>query len=311
MRSALIKTLVEQAAGDERIFLVSGDLGWSVVEPFAARHPNRFLNAGVAEQSMVGVATGLAQVGFVPFVYSIATFASMRPYEQIRNGPVLHDLPVRIVGIGGGFAYGHAGATHYALEDLGITRSQPGLTVIAPADRPQTEAVLGAIADLPGPVYLRLGKGDNRDVPGLEGRFAFGSPEMLRHGGEALMLAIGPIVLEVIEAAERLAASGVSAAVALLAHLGFTAGPALVELLSRFRAVVTVEEGYVAGGLGSLVAETIAQHGLRCRLRMCGVTRPLAGFSGSAGHMRREAGLSPAALAQAARELLAAEAADE
>jgi transketolase len=306
MRSALIRALVDQAAIDHRVLLLSGDLGWSVVEPFAQRYPDRFLNVGVAEQNMLGVATGLAQAGFVPFVYSIATFASMRPYEQLRNGPVLHELPVRIVGIGGGFAYGPAGPTHYALEDLCIARCQPGLTVIAPADPRQTATALAAIADLAGPVYLRVGKGDNPEVTGLEGRFALGRPEMVREGSDALFLATGAIAPDVLEAAMRVAALGSSAAVAVLAHLGYAASAELCDLLSRYRVVVTVEEGYVAGGLGSLVAEAIAEHGLPCRLSMCGVRQPFDGLTGSAAYMRQRAGLGPEALAEAARAAIEA-----
>src|SRR5262249_60885545 len=127
-------------------------------EPFAAAYPTRFLNVGVAEQNMLGLATGLAREGFIPFVYSIATFATMRCCEQFRDGPVLHQLPVRVVGIGGGFAYGHAGPTHYALEDLTIAPTQPGVTVLAPAGKAQARPGVQAGAALPGPAYLRLDK---------------------------------------------------------------------------------------------------------------------------------------------------------
>jgi transketolase len=189
MRTGFIEALIELAADDDRVFLLTADLGWSVVEPFAERFPDRFLNVGVAEQNMLGVATGLAQTGYVPFVYSIATFSSMRCYEQIRNGPILHRLPVRVVGIGGGYAYGHAGPTHYALEDLCLARTQPGLTVAAPCDRRQAQAVIAATADLPGPAYLRIGKSACGDLPGLNGRFAWNRPEMVRPGSDVLLLA--------------------------------------------------------------------------------------------------------------------------
>src|SRR5215211_9149428 len=142
MRRAFVQTLVELASQDPRVLLLTGDLGYMVVEPFAEAFPDRFFNAGVAEQNMVGLATGLAEAGFIPFVYSIVTFASLRPYEFIRNGPILHQLPVRIVGIGGGFEYGTAGVSHYGLEDIGVMRIQPGLTIIAPADFQQTRTAL-------------------------------------------------------------------------------------------------------------------------------------------------------------------------
>jgi transketolase len=305
VRKALVETLLELAAADDRIFLVTADLGWSVLEVFAERHPERFLNAGVAEANMAGIATGLAQAGFIPFIYSIATFSSMRCYEQIRNGPLLHLLPVRVVGIGGGFAYGHAGATHYALEDLPITRTQPGMTVLVPADPAQTFNVVRATMDLPGPAYLRIGKGGNPQVPGLEGRFAFGRPEVVQEGREVLFLACGPIVHEALMAATLLEKEGISSAVAIMAHLPFSPSEDLVDLLGGFPAVVSVEEGYVAGGLGSLVAEAIAVRGLGCRLEIAGVRQPFSGVSGSEGYMRARSGLDPASLAKVARQCLA------
>src|SRR3984893_10959470 len=129
-----------------------------VMEPFRERFPDRFINVGVAEQNMVGIATGLAEAGLRPYTYSIATFAALRPYEFIRNGPVLHHLPVRVVGAGGAFDYGTAGPTHHALEDLGVMRIQRGMAVVAPADHQQTTSALRATWDLPGPVYYPVGR---------------------------------------------------------------------------------------------------------------------------------------------------------
>ncbi len=114
MRRTFVRTLAGLAEKDERILLLTGDLGYTVIEPFAERFPRRFFNVGVAEQNMIGLATGLAESGFIPFVYSITTFVAMRAYEFIRNGPLAHGLPVRIIGVGGGFEYGHAGFTHSA-----------------------------------------------------------------------------------------------------------------------------------------------------------------------------------------------------
>jgi transketolase len=306
MRGAFVDTLVEAAVRDERLFLLTADLGWSVLERFASRHPDRFLNVGVAEANMAGVATGLALAGYVPYIYSIASFASMRCYEQVRDGAVLHGLPLRVVGIGGGYSYGHAGPTHFALEDLAILRAQPAMTVLAPADPAQARTIVHALADRPGPAYIRVGKGHNPEVPGLDGRFAFGRPELVREGGELLILACGSIVHEGLRAAERLEKErGRQAAVAALAHLTFAPTPALVELLARFAFVLTLEEGYTSGGLGALVAEAIAVSGLRCRLKACGVTRPFAPLSGSEAYMRAAAGIDAAAVATAAEALVA------
>jgi transketolase len=300
LRATFIEELIALGTRDPRIMLVTGDLGWSVVEPFAEAHPSRFFNVGVAEANMASVAAGLAQEGFVPFIYSIATFSSMRCYEQVRNGAILQGLPVRVVGIGGGYAYGHAGATHHALEDLTIARTQPGLTVIVPADPAQTRSVMRALVGLPGPAYLRIGKGGNAEVPGLGGRFAPGRPEIVREGEKVLLLGTGSVVHEALVAADLLAERGVSAAVAVLAHLAFEASEELALLLRRFPAVVTVEEGYVSGGLGSLVGEAVAERGLRCRLRRCGVHRVPGPRGGSEAYMRRQAGLDGPSIADAA-----------
>jgi transketolase len=230
--------------------------------------------------------------GYVPFVYSIATFSSMRCYEQIRNGPVLHQLPVRVVGIGGGYAYGHAGPTHHALEDLCLARAQPGLTVLAPADRQQAKSVVRATAELAGPAYLRIGKGACGDLPALNGRFEFHRPEVVRPGSDCLFLCAGDIAFEALRAATMLEQNGVSAAVSVLAHLCFSPSAALQNLLRRYRLVVSVEEGYTAGGLGALVAATIAEQGLACRLLTCGISGSFPEFSGSTAFMRRHCGLS-------------------
>lgn len=191
MRGAFAKTLSELADRDRRVMLLTGDLGYMALEPFAEWHPDRFINVGVAEQNMVGIATGLAEAGFVPFVYSIVTFATLRPYEFIRNGPVLHRLPVRIVGIGGGFEYGHAGPTHHGTEDVGVMRTLPGITVLAPADHRQTRTAIEATWDIPGPIYYRLGKDDKTVVPGLNGRFELGRAEMIRTGRDVLLVTMG------------------------------------------------------------------------------------------------------------------------
>ena len=204
MRVDFINGLIELAERDRRVMLLTGDLGFTVLEPFAERFPDRFVNAGVAEQNMMGLATGLAEAGFHPFTYSIATFATMRPYEFIRNGPVLHRLPVRIVGVGGGFDYGHNGATHYALEDVGLMRMLPGLRVVVPADAAQAKASLQATADLCCPIYFRIGR-EGAPVPGLEGRFELDHLSRIGEGDDLAILVMGPLAHEAERASLLLA----------------------------------------------------------------------------------------------------------
>ena len=290
------------AEADPRVLLLTADLGWGALEPFVRRFPDRFLNVGVAEQNMLGVATGLSRVGYVPFAYCIASLSSMRCYEQFRNGPVLHRLPVRVVGIGGGFSYGHAGPTHHALEDLVIARTQPGVIVVAPADNAQTRTVIGRTADIPGPMYLRIDKTEFPNIPNLQGEFDLDTPVLVRPGADGvLFLCTGSIVHEALKAADLLQEQQVSVSVAVLAHLGFRSGPALVRMLRDYDTVMTVEEGSVAGGLGSLVGETIIPPSTRyaapCRLGLNGVQVPFLDHTGSTAYMLRQHGLDAATLA--------------
>jgi transketolase len=298
MRKAFAAALVELAARDDRVVLLTGDLGYTVVEPFAERFPARFVNVGVAEQNMVGVATGLAEAGYVPFCYSIATFGSLRPYEFVRNGPAAHDLPVRIVGVGGGFDYGENGLSHYALEDVAVMRVQPRITVLAPADDEQTAAAVAATVEVPGPAYLRVAKA-GPPVPGLDGRFRVGRAELLGDGTDVALVALGGAALEAVHAAELLRADDVGATVAVVSSFNPSPVEDLVALLGRLPLAVSVEAHYVDGGLGSLVAETIAEAGLDCRLVRCGVRLMPTGESGSREYLQERHGLSPAAIARA------------
>ena len=219
MRKAFIDALSRIAANDERVILLTGDLGYMVMEPFRARFPDRFINVGVAEQNMIGVATGLAEAGLRPYTYSIATFASLRPFEFIRNGPVLHHLPVHMVGMGMGFEYGHGGPSHYALEDIGALRTFPGLTVVIPADSAQTTTALLKTSDTAGPVYYSLGKDDRTFVPGLDGRFELGRVQVVTEGDDIAIVTMGSIAPEAVAAAEHLASRGVKAKVIVVSNL--------------------------------------------------------------------------------------------
>jgi transketolase len=276
------------------------------LEPFSEAFPERFFNVGVAEQNMVGLATGLAEAGMVPFVYSIAPFATLRPYEFIRNGPLLHRLPVRVVGIGGGLAYGPNGMSHYALEDVAVMRVQPNMTVIVPADRLQAREALLTTAAVPGPIYFRLGKDDATVVPGLDGAFELGRVQRIREGPDAAIIAMGPIAAEAVAAAELLAGKGLDCAVSVVASVSPAPTEDLAVLLSGYRLAVTVEVHYLTGGLGSLVSEVIAERGLGVRLLRQGVRSMPDGLVGGQRYMERSFGLSAEQLAAAVIQELAA-----
>jgi transketolase len=292
MRRAFVDSLVELGKHDERTVLLTADLGFAALEPFAEAFPERFFNVGVSEQNMVGMSTGLAEAGYIPYAYSISTFASMRAYEFVRNGPVLHTLPVRIVGIGEGLDYGHNGMTHYALEDVALMRVQPGLAVVTPADDRHVRSMLHAVHGLPGPAYIRLSK-NSYTVPGCGDGFELGRAHRIGDGEDVAILALGGMAVTAVAAAELLAARGVSASVLVVESVSPPPVEDLVSVLGTVPLALSIEAHYVTGGLGSLVAEVIAECGLRCRLVRAGVKHQPIGVSGSREFMHDLLGLTP------------------
>jgi transketolase len=299
MRGTFATTIAELGKRDRRVLLMTADLGFMALEPFSNAVPEQFYNVGVAEQNMLGVATGLAEAGYFPYCYSIITFASLRSFEFIRNGPVLHRLPVRIVGVGAGFEYGHAGPTHHGVDDAAALRPQFGLTIISPADFEQTRTALLDTWDAPGPIYFRLGKDDKNSVAGLNGHFRLGRAEVVREGADVLFVTMGACTLDVVSAADVLARDhGLSATIAVVSSFNPSPVDDLRELVERHRRVVSVEAQVVNGGLGSLVAETIAESGANATLVRCGVRSAPDGISGSQQFYNRRNHLDSASIAE-------------
>jgi transketolase len=261
MRTAFIETLCELAELDNRIWLLCGDLGYSVLERFAQRFPGRYVNMGVAEQNMTGVAAGLALEGRIVFTYSIANFPIMRCLEQIRNDVCYHNLNVKIVAVGGGMAYGAAGYTHHAVEDLAVTRAMPNMTVVAPGDPVEVKCATRAIINHAGPCYLRLGKGGEAIVHTQEPDFQLGKAIWLRQGDDITFVSTGSILAEVIRAADNLAARGVRVGVVSIPTLKPLDEETIRKIASRSRQIITVEEHSALGGLGEAVAGVLADAG--------------------------------------------------
>jgi transketolase len=244
----------------------------------------------------------MAANGMQPYAYSIATFASMCAYEFLRNGAVLHDLPVRLVGIGGGVDYGHNGPTHYAMEDIALMRAQPGLAVVAPADPEQARNATVAIADLPGPVYLRLGKSET-PVPGLDGRFQLGRASLIGSGTDVAIVTYGSIAIEAVRAAELLAQDGVDATVAVTPSISPPPLDDLGSLLDTVDLAISLEPHYRVGGVGSLLCELVAERGLDCRVLRLGFDA-MPGPPGSAEFLNEEHGLNADEVARTATSAL-------
>ncbi len=295
MRKAVIHELTELARTDPRLVLLTGDLGFMVIEEFADTHPSRFINVGVAEANMLGVAAGLALEGFRPYCYSIATFASLRPFEQMRNGAHLHQLQVRVIAVGGGFGYGTAGITHHAVEDIALMRTLPHMRVIAPADDRDAADAVRTLHNEAGPTYFRLAK-DARVLDALPGTFDATRLQVIG-AGDLLLLALGTIADEAVRAQALLTARGISVRVAIATCLAPTPLAHLVELLQETSTVVTLEDHVLPGGLGSQVAEVIAERGLGCRLQRLGVEETHHRTLGSEAFLRRRAGLDAESVA--------------
>jgi transketolase len=247
------------AERDSRVFLIVGDLGFGVTEPFAQRFPERYLNAGVAEQNMTGIAAGLALSGKIVFTYSIANFPTLRCLEQIRNDVCYHHANVKVVAVGGGFAYGSLGATHHATEDLAIMRVLPGMSVVAPGDPEEAMAATEAIAAYDGPCYLRLGRAGEQKVHDPPIHFQLGKAIQVRQGSDITLISTGGMLQTTVETADLLSRRGLQARVLSMHTLKPLDTNAVLAAARETSAIFTLEEHSIIGGLGSAVAEILAE----------------------------------------------------
>jgi len=299
VRTAFIQALIRHARENPRIFLVVGDLGYSVVEPFAEEFPDRFLNAGVAEQNMTGIAAGLAAEGYHPFTYSIANFPTLRCLEQIRNDVCYHNLPVTMVSVGSGLAYGNLGYSHHGVQDIAVMRCMPNLMLASPADPGETRTCLDRLLQYAGPSYLRLGKAGEPDLH-CRPLAGLGPVEVLRGDRPLAMVATGSILSVAIEAAEHLARDRINASVFSVPFLTPTTRQDCSALWSCAN-LVTIEEHVRAGGLGSLLRE-LAPDGIRFRSLV--VDDNAAPLVGSQAYLRQRNGLTVESLVDTVRALV-------
>lgn len=263
MRSAFFKALIDLASEDDRIVLIVGDLGFGAVEPFATRFPDRFVNAGVAEQNMTGVAAGMALSGKVVFTYSIGNFPTLRCLEQLRNDVCYQRANVKIVSVGAGLAYGPLGTSHHATEDIGIMRALPGMTIVSPADPMETKMATRAVAATAGPAYLRLGRAGEPALHEQTICFQLGKAIQLTAGEDVTLIATGAIVSTALQAVQTLARHGVSARLLSMHTVKPIDEEAILCAARETRGIVTVEEHSIIGGLGSAVAELLAERSTR------------------------------------------------
>ena len=304
MRSLFNKVLLEIAEKNDRIYMVLADIGYGEIEGFAERFPDRFFNVGVAEQNMTGVACGVAMEGNIAVTYSIANFPTLRCLEQIRNDVCYHKANVKIVIIGGGLAYGALGVSHQATEDLAIMRALPDMVVLAPADFSEAEAAVHAMIAHDGPVYYRCGY---KKEPALHGGpidFRIGRAIQVRDGGDVTLIGTGTITYRAFEAAGILESQGIKARVLSMHTVKPLDREAVLAAARETRAVVTVEEHNVLGGLGGAVAEVLAEAGAGVPFLRIGLPDSYVHLVGSHNWLLEHYGFAPQAIAASARRVL-------
>ena len=306
MRTTFINTLLELADEDARIWLLCGDLGYSVLEPFFERFPDRFINAGVAEQNMIGIAAGLAQSGYVAFCYSIANFPTLRCLEQIRNDVCYHDCNVNIVSIGGGVAYGAQGYSHHALEDLAVMRALPNMVVAAPGDPLEVRALTCALTDHRGPGFLRLNKAGEAVLHDAVPTLEIGQVLPMRAGDDVILLSTGGMLETALQVAQRLRQQDVATGVTSVPFLKPLDTAYITDAARRTALVCTLEEHSPIGGLGEAVASCMAQmQGTRAALLPFSLPEgSTKGVSGDQHYLRARGGLDPDSIVAAVTRAL-------
>ncbi len=262
MRTTFINELTRIAGEKNDIFLLTADLGYSVLEAFAEAHPAQYANVGVCEQAMAGIAAGLAFSGKHVVTYSIANFPTLRCLEQIRNDICYHNANVMIVAVGGGLAYGAQGYTHHGVEDLGIMAMLPNMTVVSPADPMEVRALMPQLLAKGGPSYLRLGRAGEPCLHAPDAKIELGRASWLRHGADIAFLGTGAIITMAMEAADALAAEGISSSIASFHTVRPIDEVAIRDAAANHRAVITIEEHMIDGGFGTRVADVLVKNRL-------------------------------------------------
>ncbi|HXG48975.1 MAG TPA: transketolase C-terminal domain-containing protein [Methylomirabilota bacterium] len=300
-----MKTLFELAQADERITLIVGDLGFGVVTPFMERLPKQFVNAGVAEQNMTGLAVGMALSGKIVFTYSIANFPTLRCLEQVRNDVCYHNANVKIVAVGGGMAYGSLGISHHTTEDIAIMRALPNMVVVAPGDPAEARMVTRAVADWDGPCYLRLGRDGEPAVHSCEPELRLGRAIRVRDGSDLTLIVTGSLLSEAVAAADMLAGRGIHARVLSMSTIKPLDTEAVLKAARETSTIITVEEHSVIGGLGGAVAEVLMESDVRpVAFKRIGLNDTFSSKVGDQGYLRAEYGLDAAGILRTVESLL-------
>jgi transketolase len=298
LRNAFADEVAKLAQEDKRVVLLSGDIGNRLFDNFKKVDGQRFLNCGVAEANMMGVAAGMALSGLRPFIYTITPFTTTRCFEQIRVDACYHKAPVIIVGTGSGLSYAELGPTHHSLEDMAILRTLPGIRVVAPCDSNELRQVVRAALQEDGPVYIRIGKKGEPAVYDHPPEIIIGRANVIRPGVDVALICAGTILSEAITAAEILQVNGIMAEVVSFHTVKPLDSEYLAQAASRFRLVCTIEEHGLIGGLGSAVAEWNIDATHKVRQLRFGTPDEFMHEVGSQAYARAKYGLTPENIAK-------------
>ncbi len=294
MRTAFIQQLTEEARINDRIFLLVGDLGYSVIEEFAALFPDRYLNVGIAEQNMTGIAAGLAMEGYTVFTYSIGNFPTLRCMEQIRYDVCYHNLNVKVVAVGGGYAYASLGPSHHATEELGMLRTIPGITIAAPGDPSEARLVTSLLANTYGPAYIRLGKAGEPVVHKELNEIFIGTPLQVIKGNNKAVLTTGAMLKYAYDHISNNQLNWSLYSFPIIKPIDMKA---LQLLASQYDELITLEEHQLSGGFGSVILEALnnmLQEGLVQsipKIKRIGIPDEFISIAGSQEFIRIKAGL--------------------
>lgn len=299
MRNALASEITDLAAADQRIVLLSGDIGNQMFDRYKSKFPDRFLNCGVAEANMMSVAAGMALCGLRPVTYTIASFSTTRCLEQIRVDVCCHNAPVVIVGVGAGLSYASLNPTHHSCEDIAFLRMLPNITILCPGDPTEVRLALRAALKHEGPVYIRLGKKGEPIVHTGTPNFVIGKGITVREGTDVCLIGTGNVLSLAVEAADELSRKGCSAQVISFHTVKPLDQDLLSKVFSRFGLVVTIEEHNLNGGLGGSIAEWLADQAIpKARLCRIGTADWFLLQAGEQEYARERYGLTPEAIAE-------------
>ncbi|MAN80246.1 MAG: transketolase [Magnetovibrio sp.] len=303
MRKTCLNMVYELAKRDERVVFVGSDLGPGVLDEMKHEMPDRFYMEGVAEQNIIGMAAGLAFEGFIPYVNTIATFITRRCYEQVAIDAGLHNLPIRLIGNGGGLVYAPLGPTHLAIEDMALMRSIPNMCVVSPTDADEMTRFMDETLDWPSPIYIRLGKGGDPIVS--DGQpVKIGRANLLRAPGDVTFISTGVDVGRCLDAADLLARQGITAGVLNMHTVKPLDAEAVLSMAAQSSILVTVEEHVLINGLGSAVLEVLGDAGKMTRVLRLGLPDSFSCTYGSQNSMMSDLGLAPEEIARRAAEAL-------